>query len=355
MKKTADIKKDIQTTNEKARKKIKAFFALKMTAIVCAILFIILVLFSTYILGEDNILASTIGDINTIWKSFVDILPELLRSVFTIIIFMAISKIIRMILAAIFKKVKNKKQSVGNLVDSGVKYIFGIIIIFRVLSIWGVDTATLLASAGILGIVVGLGAQSLISDILNGLCIVFEKTFQIGDIIVVDGFRGTVSEIGIRNTKLVDAGGDIKVISNSDVRTIINMTKNNSIAICDIGIDYGESIERVEAAIAKELPAITKKIPGIIEGPFYKGVSEIGEYEIVLKFIAKCKETDRFQVTRDLNREFILMFKRNNIKMSYPQVVVNQPTIYPEDKGNAKKAQAFVDQQKEVSKEVNDK
>ena len=122
-----------------------------------------------------------------------------------------------------------------------------------ILKTLGVDTTAILAGIGILGLIVGLGAQPLIADIIAGLFIVFENVFEVGDIIVVDGFRGTVDDIGIRTTKIEDVGGNIKVINNADIKTLVNMTQALSVANCEMSIEYGESLERVEAILAEAL------------------------------------------------------------------------------------------------------
>ena len=108
--------------------------------------------------------------------------------------------------------------------------------VFLVLSAWGVQTPTLLAGAGILGLALSFGAQSLIEDVIAGLFIIFEKQFQVGDIIQAHSFRGKVTEIGVRTTTLVDVNGDVLIINNSDLRQTINTSANLSPAICDISI-----------------------------------------------------------------------------------------------------------------------
>ena len=92
----------------------------------------------------------------------------------------------------------------------------------------------------------------------------------------MDGFRSTVKEIGIRTTQIEDAGGDIKVVNNSDIRTLVNMTSQLSLAISEIDIEYGESLERVELVIKDHLAEMKENIPDIAEGPFYMGVSRLG-------------------------------------------------------------------------------
>ena len=171
-----------------------------------------------------------------------------LRTLGYTVFLLSLSFVVRFVLkkSAVFLK---KGKAIVALVCSFIKYLAVLVLIFVVLKAWGVDTATLLAGAGILSLIVGLGAQPLIEDIIAGLFIVFEELFDVGDIIVVDGFRGTVKEIGIRTTQIEDAGGDIKVVNNSDIRTLVNMTSQLSLAICEVDIEYGESLERVEVVI----------------------------------------------------------------------------------------------------------
>ena len=128
-------------------------------------------------------------------------------------------------------------------------------------SAWGVQTPTLLAGAGILGLALSFGAQSLIEDVIAGLFIIFEKQFQVGDIIQAHSFRGKVTEIGVRTTTLVDVNGDVLIINNSDLRQTINTSANLSPAICDISIAYGEDLERVEKVILSNIEGLRKKIP----------------------------------------------------------------------------------------------
>jgi small conductance mechanosensitive channel len=236
-----------------------------------------------------------------------------------------------------------------------LKWIIAIASVFFILAAWGADTTMMLASAGVLTLIIGLGSQALVQDILAGIFIVFEGDFQVGDIVIIDGWRGEVKAIGIRTTKLVDAGGNIKIVNNSDIRSIINQTKELSVAKCFVGISYGDRIEKVEKIIADNLPAIKEKIPGMVEGPFYKGVSELAESSVNLLFVAKCKENDVYQVQRDLNREIKIVFDDNNVNIPFPQVTVS----YDEGSDKTKvskvvknEAEEFVEEQKDLSKDI---
>ena len=250
-----------------------------------------------------------------------------------------------------------KAVTIARLMVSFLKWVIFLCALFFTMDAWGADTTTMLASAGVLTLIIGLGSQSLVADILAGIFIVFEGEFQVGDIVIIDSWRGEVQEIGMRTTKLVDAGGNIKIVNNSEIKTIINQTQELSVAKTYVSISYGARIEKVEAVIADNIAKMKEKIPAIVEGPYYKGVSELGESGVVLLFIAKCKEDDYYQVGRDLNREVKIMFDDNGIEIPFNQVVIHQEDG-TEDKDpkptkkEIKKAEDFNDQQKELSDDI---
>lgn len=251
------------------------------------------------------------------------VLEMLVRIVSLSFLVITITHIMRLLLRIIGLKCKRGK-ALASLLSSFAKYLGAIILIFAILGTLGVNTTVLLASAGILSLIVGLGAQPLIEDIFAGIFIVFEHSFEIGDIIIVDGFRGTVKEMGIRTTKIEDAGGDIKVINNSDIRTLINMTSKLSTAICDVSISYFDDIERVEKVLNENLKKIKEKYKSIVNGPTYVGVQSLSDSGVVLRIIAECNEMMRYQVQRDINREIKIIFDQNNITIPFPQIVIHE-------------------------------
>lgn len=251
------------------------------------------------------------------------VLEMLVRIVSLSFLVITITHIMRLLLRIIGLKCKRGK-ALASLLSSFAKYLGAIILIFAILGTLGVNTTVLLASAGILSLIVGLGAQPLIEDIFAGIFIVFEHSFEIGDIIIVDGFRGTVKEMGIRTTKIEDAGGDIKVINNSDIRTLINMTSKLSTAICDVSISYFDDIERVEKVLNENLKKIKEKYKSIVNGPTYVGVQSLSDSGVVLRIIAECNEMLRYQVQRDINREIKIIFDQNNITIPFPQIVIHE-------------------------------
>ena len=262
------------------------------------------------------------------------------------------SFVVRLLLTLCLPLLK-KTRGLLTILISVIKYAAVLLWLFFVLSSFGVNTTVILAGIGILSLIVGLAIQPLLADIIAGLFIVFEDVFHVGDVIVADGFRGQVKEIGMRHTQLVDAGGNVKVINNSDIRSMVNLTDQLSVVSVDMSIEYGESLERVEAIIAQNIDKIKEAIPAIVEGPWYKGVSALADSSVNLKFFAKCEEDDRFQVERDLNRQFKLLFDKNNINIPFPQVVVNKPVEFASATEKEKAiAHEFVNEQKESSSGV---
>ncbi len=264
-----------------------------------------------------------------------------------------VSFLIKEVLRVFSKTLGARGETVCKMFISLTKYAIFIVMVFYCLAELGVDTSTLVASAGILSLVVGLGAKELISDILAGLFIIIEGEFRVGDIVMVGDFRGRVTEIGVRTTKLEDMSNNVKIINNSQISGVVNMTKKYSYGCVDMCIDYGESLERVEAVLVKEFPQIKEKLSDIIEGPFYKGVVELGDSGVYIRIIVICKEQDRIQTERNLRRELKLVFDRNNISIPYPQIVVNEPREYKKaTKKESAEAQRFKEEQEVLAKEL---
>ena len=322
---------------------------LKFVVLAVCVAYYVLLIFGKFFFTGDNVfyrslnIFSGAGDPNLI-----------IRLVSYVFFILSASWVIRCLLYLSAKPLK-KGKAIVDIVCSLIKYAAVIVLIFLILKGFGVDTTAILAGIGILGLIVGLGAQPLIADIIAGLFIVFENVFDVGDIIVVDGFRGTVKDIGIRTTKIEDVGGNVKIVNNSDLRTVINMTEQLSLAVCEMSIEYGESIERVESILKKHFDEIKENIPEIKEGPIYMGVSELANSAVVLRFVVKCDEGARYQVERDMNRQFKLLFDKNGINIPFPQVVVNEPTQFEDaTKKEKKEAEKFVEEQKELGKTIPD-
>ncbi len=278
-----------------------------------------------------------------------------INSLINIVLILSIAKVLRSLFRLRFKK-SDRTKTVVSLLDGFVKYGAAIAVIIYFLKACGVNTQALIASIGILALIIGLGAQSLIADIIAGMFIIFENEFNTGEIISIDGFRGEVIEIGIRTTKLLDAAGNIKIMNHSDIKNIVNLSREPSLAVVDVDFPYDVPIEYIEKLFDDKFAGLKDKIPGIITGPFYKGVTEYKDSNVTVKIVATCLEEDRFQVQRDLLREYRAIITAEGIDISYPHVVIGQEEKrnIKVTKNDVKTANQFVEEQKELSKDLED-
>lgn len=250
--------------------------------------------------------------------------PSKLIPAAAVIVLMWLVCTIALTLVDLVKTHKARALTVTHVVRSLIKYACFIIGTVWTLSILGVDLTAIFASLGILTLVIGFGAQSLIEDMVTGLFIILEGNYNIDDVIILDDFRGTVKKIGIRTTTIEDAGGNLKIVNNSDIRNIQNRSILPSVAICDIGICYEDDIRKVESAILPQLEGIYTRNPNLFKAaPEYKGVQDLADSSVVLRFTAYCDEADIFVATRMLKREMKILFDDNNISIPFPQLDVH--------------------------------
>ena len=178
-------------------------------------------------------------------------LTALLKLAVMVLLVLLVSNLVIFILHGI-KPRTHRGGSVLSLLSSLVKYVAGIIIVCQSLSLLGVNVGTIIASVGVLALVVGFSAESLIADVVIGAFMLLENQYNVGDIVEVNGFRGVVTKIGIRTTSITDGGGNVKIINNSEMKNILNRSDNNSWSVSDSSIPYETDLEKLEA----QLPAL---------------------------------------------------------------------------------------------------
>ena len=219
------------------------------------------------------------------------------------------------------KLTKRMGKAVLDLISNLVKYVMYIILICLILNAFGIDATAILAGLGIVALIIGLGITSLIEDIVAGFFIIAERLFDVGDIIVLDGFRGTVLSIGIRSTKIADVGNSIKTVRNSSIGSLINLTDRQSCAAVTIPLAPGESIQKVEAVLkAAQFEKSAEGNDKVLMGPLYLGSCGIDKWgSQSLLFIAGCLEQNIYDVERFLYREVTVIFEKNGIKIGATQ------------------------------------
>ena len=210
------------------------------------------------------------------------------------------------------------------LTSSLIKYAAALIILCWGLTILGVDISTVGASVGILVLIIGFGAESLIADMVTGVFMLFENQCNVGDIVEISGYRGTIQEIGIRTTSAVDPGGNVKIINNSEMKNILNRSDRSSRSVSDIAIPYETDPEALEEKIPEMLAEIyeTHK-DDMVSAPVYPGVQSLDASAVVLRFVVEVTEDKIFSTQRILNRALWLGLRKLGVECPY------QPTWRP--------------------------
>ncbi len=257
-------------------------------------------------------------------NKLISLIPPLVRCIQVLFIALVVLYVVCTVIDKIFRGTP-RRVTIGKLVNSIIKVVIWVVAVICILAVWGINVTALVAGAGVLTLVIGLGMQSLIADVVAGIFIVCDGTLQVGDIVTIDGWRGTVQEIGIRNTKLINYSGDIRIANNSTIKVFINQSRELSYPIVYIGIAYDEDLERVEKILSDNKDCLKERLPRVVEGPDYLGVNALADSSVILQFGAKCKEEDFFQVQRDMNREIRLLFAEENVHIPFPQVDVHYP------------------------------
>ena len=218
-----------------------------------------------------------------------------------------------------------KGKSILSMVNSVMMYAVTLVTIVWCLNAIGINLSTIFASLGILALIVGFACESLIEDLIIGIFLTFEDEFNIGDIIEYDGFRGTVISIGMRVTCIQNPGGNIKIVNNSDIRTVLNRSKAKSCAVCDVPISYAANLEQAEKVVQGILEELPTKYPEVFHAvPIYMGVQELAASSVNLRVTAEVEEADIFQASRLINREIKIGMDQAHLEIPFNQIVVHQ-------------------------------
>ena len=258
-------------------------------------------------------------DFSTVTFSYQNVLKILLMAAAVL----AIETLIVFILSFIKPK-SHRGQSIVSVLSSLMKYVAAIVILCWGLSILGVNVSTIAASVGILALIVGFSAESLIADVVTGAFMIFENQYNVGDIVEVDGFRGTVTSIGIRTTCITDAVDNVRIINNSSMKNLLNRSDKMSYSIIDISVPYETDLEAIE----KHFPALLTKIRTENEDlfkstPEYYGVQALADSAVVLRFAVQVDEKDIYRGARRLNRAIWLGFRSIGVECPFPQIDVH--------------------------------
>jgi len=213
-----------------------------------------------------------------------------------------------------FNKDIKKIDTVSSLTVSVFKYaiylIGGTAILSDVFKLKSV-----LAAAGVGGIAVGLGAQSLIKDVISGFFVIMEDQFSVGDLITLDGLTGTVEEIGLRVTRLRNSNGDFYIIPNGEIKKVINHVRGNKAVIVDVPIAYSTDVEKAFDAAQRTCEKVLEEFRSVIvEKPEVQGITNMGDRNMTLRIFARTLPNEQWAVERRIRRLIKDEFDRENIE-----------------------------------------
>jgi len=254
---------------------------------------------------------------------------ELLTSLALILFWVALGVILvavtKRFLRSVFRIKQNDRRTVtiGRLINSLTRVTVWFVILIVILSELGVDIAPFLASAGVLGLAVGFGAQSMVRDFIAGFFFVLERAYHVGDVVEINGFKGTVTQMGLRSTSLVNWTGQVKLVSNGDIKDLVNFSKADSIAIVDFGVHYKTDLKKLAAIMPTFLQQLQDKYEKVVELPKFLGVTALAESSINLRIIAKTVCNEQFQIERNIRADLVDLLNAHNIEIPFPQIVVH--------------------------------
>jgi len=221
------------------------------------------------------------------------------------------------------EELDKRAHTLSSFLNPAIGAIIIIIAIFMILSELGIDITPLLAGAGVAGIAVGFGAQTLIKDFIGGIFVVLEDQYDVGDVVRIAGIAGLVEDISLRRTVLRDLDGIVHSIPNSEVTTASNYTRDWSRVNLDIPVAYGEDLDRVTDVLNKvgeELAEDDVFGPMIIGAPRVLRVQNFGDSGIDIKMLAETKPLKQWDVTGELRKRVKKAFDKEGIEIPWPHV-----------------------------------
>lgn len=212
--------------------------------------------------------------------------------------------------------------TIGKLLKNVTTYVINFVMILMVISEWNiVDLRPILAGAGVLGLAIGFGAQSLVKDIITGFFIIFEDQFAVGDVIEVNKNRGTVELIGLRSTRIQSWTGEVFIIPNGMINEVTNFSLHNSIAFIDISVAYEENVDEAIEIMKKAMPELKERNLDIEKVPEVLGVQMMSASDVKIRIIAECKPYTQAGVARFINIEMKRLLDAHGIEIPYPRMV----------------------------------
>lgn len=215
-----------------------------------------------------------------------------------------------------------RAQTLEILLHNAITYMVFFMASLMILQVFNVNTSAILASAGILGLAIGFGAQSLVKDVISGFFILFEDQFSVGDYVKIDTVEGTVEEIGLRTCKIRQWTGELNIIPNGGITRVTNYNRGPMLAVVTVALAYEEDIDKAIKVLNEECEAAYREVEAIIDVPTVLGVNELGLSSVDILIVAPSLPGGHWAVGRELRKRFKNALDRAGIEIPYPKQVV---------------------------------
>lgn len=260
----------------------------------------------------------------------VETYENLITKVIMILIYILVAIVVIAILNKIIEqafKIQNKKRSktLISLVQNIVKYIVWFVVITTILSKFGISVEGIIASAGVVGIAVGFGAQTIVKDIITGFFIIFENQFDVGDYVKINSSgttvaEGTVKSIGLRSTRINTISGELTILPNGSMGEITNFSITNGTAIVELPVSVDENIDQVEKKLNRLFVSLRSKYYLFVSDPVVDGIDAIESNKVTIRISAETIPGEGFSGARIIRKEAQKMFRQEGIRMPQPVI-----------------------------------
>lgn len=254
---------------------------------------------------------------------------EVYGSIITILIAITIHNVITYILIKSINHGKDsyeikKRKTITNLFRNISKFVIAVIAILAILNLYGFNIKTFVAGLGITATIIGLALQDTFKDIINGINIILQNFFVVGDTVEYNGFTGEIISFDLKCTKIMNFKNEILVVSNRNIMEIKNLSEREQKVWIDIPVRYEEDIEKVEKIITDNiLPKIEENDYAIKNSANYLGVSELADSCVKYAINFSCKREKQWTVKRNAYKIILSEFNKAKISIPYPQLEVH--------------------------------
>ena len=220
---------------------------------------------------------------------------------------------------------EKRLKTLSKLFKSIATYVIYFIAIITCLDMVGFSIMTILAGAGVVSLAVAFGAQSIVEDLMSGIFIVLENQYSVGEFVSIDGILGTVNEIGMKTTKVLTESGELMIIRNGSVGTVINYSRHAQRRFVTVGIAYEENIENAKAVIQHACDIIGERYKDDFDQlPYVQGVTDLADSSVVIRTTFTSWNWTQDPISRALRQEIKEQLDNAGVEISYPKVQIVQ-------------------------------